>query len=318
MSYFDVYRKKIKRNGSNIREKRERDSKSDINRNFDSMLGYRECTLTEPKDINENLGVGRYFEVVIRSSSEELEKDLLLRPDTFIESGSYVFMKAENVNDKDRTYIVNTINRDSITPVAHSYLCNETIRIKGCPVDFPVYENSTTFGTKGIVDNGGSKFLELDSKTRAYLQYNKFTSRIPLGYRFIFKKKYVFSVTEIDHMVYDHLIVTMKITERHPNDDFENNIAWNEFDIDFSDLLEDNISSDSLIIDGDSSIRVGKTADYFINSDNVSWMVDNEELAQIVSQDSESVTLLGVSKGIVKLMGTTLNGASVSKNIIIV
>lgn len=313
MSYFDLYKKKLNKNGNNIREKREKDSKSALDRNFTIMGGYKECTLTEPQDVNENFGEGRPFEVVIKSGTEELKKDFLFRPNTHVKNGSYI-----SINNEDRTYIVNTVNRDEILPVAHCYLCNDVIRIKGCPVDFPIYENSTTFGTKGIVDNGGSKFLELDSKTRAYLQFNKFTSRIPLGYRFIFKHKYVFSVTEIDHMVYDHLIVTMKITEKHPNDDFENNIAWNAEDIDFSDLLNDKIQDESLFIDGVPSLRVGATTEYFINHDNVQWSFKGDGDIEIVARDGESVMILGVEKGIVTLIATTDSGITIHKNILIV
>lgn len=313
MSYFELYKKRLQKNGSNIREKREQESKATLNRNFTMFNGYKECSLTEPYDVDTNYGKGRPFEVVVRSSTEELKKDLLLRPNTMVENGSYI-----SINNENRTYIVNITNQDGVLPVAHCFLCNDKIKIKGCPIDFPIYENSTTFGTKGIVDNGGSKFLELDSKTRAYLQYNKFTSRIPLGYRFIFKQKYVFSVTEIDHMVYDHLIITMKITEKHPNDDFENNMAWNETEIDFSDLLEENIVEESLFIEGSPSIRVGKTSDYFINCKHVEWSFDGDGAIDFISNDDESVTIMGVSKGIVRLIATSNSGVSVFKNIMII
>lgn len=313
MKYFEIYKKRINKDGNNLREKREKDSRDTLDRNFNLINGYKKCLLLEPEDVNKNLGVKKPFDIVIKSGTEELKKDFMFRPNVKVANGSYI-----SIDGEDRTYIVNITNYDGTLPVAHCYLCNEKIKLKGCPVEFPIYENSTTFGTKGIVDNGGSKFLELDSKTRAYLQYNKFTERIPLGYRFIFKNRYVFSVTEIDHMVYDHLIVTMKITERHPNDDFENNIAWNEHPIDFTDLLHDKVHDETLHINGSSSIRVGKTEDYFINWSLVDWSYSGEGEIEIVSHDEESVTILGIKKGIVTLTATTSLGIKIEKNILIV
>lgn len=313
MKYFEVYKKRLNRDGDNLREKREKDSRDTLDRNFNLINGYKKCLLLEPEDVNINFGIKKPFDVVVKSGTEELKKDFMLRPNSKVQNGSYI-----TIDGEDRTYIVNITNYDGTLPVAHCYLCNEKIRLKGCPVDFPIYENSTTFGTKGIVDNGGSKFLELDSKTRAYLQYNKFTERIPLGYRFIFKNRYVFSVTEIDHMVYEHLIVTMKITEKHPNDDFENNIAWNEQPIDFSDLLQDKAHNETLHIDGSSSVRVGKMEDYFINWSLVDWSYSGDGEIEIVSQDEECVTILGVKKGIVTLSATTSLGIKIEKNIFVI
>ena len=313
MSYLELYRKRLNRDGSNIREKRLKDSRDALDRNFTIMNGYKECTLIESYDVNENYGRGKPFEVVIKSGTEELKKDLIFRPYVSVESGSYI-----SIDDEDRTYIVNTINQDRTLPVAHCFLCNAMLKIKGCPMEFPIYENSTTFGTKGIVDNGGNKFLELDSKTRAYLQYNKFTERIPLGYRFIFKNRYVFSVTEIDHMVYGHFIMTMKITEKHPDDDFENGIAWNENDIDFTDLLGDKVQEEAILIEGSPSVKVGTTTDYFANYENGKWSYEGEGEIGILGQCDDYVTILGVSKGVVTLFVETNDGVSAYKNILIV
>lgn len=313
MSYFELYKKRLNKNGNTVREKRLNESIATLNRNFTLMQGYKRGIKVGSEDISENHKLtGEQIDVVVRSGTEELKKDLLLRPETKIDNGTYLIL-----NDQ-RKYIVNTVNNDGILPVAHCYLCNSEIRMKGCPVDFPIYENSTTFGTKGIVDNGGSKFLELDSKTRAYLQFNEYTSRIPLGYRFIFKNKYVFSVTEIDHMVYDHLIMTMKITERHPNDDFENNIAWNEKEIDFSDLtpVESQKETDSVFIDGSSSIRIGGMSEYFTNGKGAEWEVTGDGDFEIIDKDNESIVLLGVGEGIIQLKAKGSWGETV-KNIII-
>lgn len=313
MSYFELYKKRLNKNGNTVREKRLNESIATLNRNFTLMQGYKRGIKVGSEDISENHKLtGEQIDVVVRSGTEELKKDLLLRPETKIDNGTYLIL-----NDQ-RKYIVNTVNNDGVLPVAHCYLCNEEIRMKGCPVVFPIYENSTTFGTKGIVDNGGSKFLELDSKTRAYLQFNEYTSRIPLGYRFIFKSKYVFAVTEIDHMVYDHLIMTMKITERHPNDDFENNIAWNEKEIDFSDLIPiaSQKETDSVFIDGSSSIRIGTMSEYFTNGKGAEWEVTGDGDFEIIDKDSESIMLLGVGEGIIQLKAKGSWGETV-KNIII-
>lgn len=313
MSYFSVYKNRIKRKGSNIRESRERDSKNLINRNFESIDGYKEATLLVPNDYNNNSDVGSPFDLVIHSTQDELKKYFMLRPDTKIPNGSYV-----SINNENRTYIVNTVDMDNIAPSATVYLCNEKLKMKGCPFIFPIYENSTTFGTKGIVDNGGSKFLELDSKTRAYVQYNKFTDKIPLGYRFIFKNKYVYSVTEVDHMVYDHLIMTLRITERHPDDDFENEIAWNETDIDFSDLLDDKQIQETYILDGKFTLSVGESEEYFSNNTVAQWDINKiSGDANIISEDNVSIHIRGTTKGVIELVATLDNGGRATKNILI-
>ena len=41
MSYLKLYRKKLNRDGNNIREKRLNDSKNALDRNFVAMNGYR-------------------------------------------------------------------------------------------------------------------------------------------------------------------------------------------------------------------------------------------------------------------------------------
>ena len=71
MSYLKLYRKKLNRDGNNIREKRLNDSKNALDRNFVAMNGYRECTLLEHMNFTTETRESVPFEIVVKSETDE-------------------------------------------------------------------------------------------------------------------------------------------------------------------------------------------------------------------------------------------------------
>lgn len=306
MSYLKLYRKKLNRDGNNIREKRLNDSKNTLSRNFATMNGYRECTLLEHMNFTTETREGVPFEIVTKSETDELKKTFLLRPNTTVSNGSYISFEG-------RTYIIKETNIDPILPTSSAYLCNREIKLHKDDDPIPCYTNSTTYGSKGILDQ--EKFYELDSKTKIFIQRNEVTEDMYIGQRVMFGSRYVYKITEMDDLVYPQMFICVaQRDENVPMDDFENNVAWNSYEKPTPPNTEDD---DTIVeITGVSKIKLGETFTYESNLD-VEWSVDDPTIATITHFTNNTVEVIGIKRGWVTLTATTVDEAVSELNIMI-
>lgn len=306
MSYLKLYRKKLNRDGNNIREKRLNDSKNTLSRNFATMNGYRECTLLEHMNFTTETRESVPFEIVVKSETDELKKTFLLRPNTTVSNGSYISFEG-------RTYIIKETNIDPILPASSAYLCNREIKLHKDDDPIPCYTNSTTYGSKGILDQ--EKFYELDSKTKIFIQRNEVTEDMYIGQRVMFGSRYVYKITEMDDLVYPQMFICVaQRDENVPMDDFENNVAWNSYEKPTPPNTEDD---DTIVeITGVSKIKLGETFTYESNLD-VEWSVDDPTIATITHFTNNTVEVIGIKRGWVTLTATTVDEAVSELNIMI-
>lgn len=306
MSYLKLYRKKLNRDGNNIREKRLNDSKNALDRNFVAMNGYRECTLLEHMNFTTETRESVPFEIVVKSETDELKKTFLLRPNTTVSNGSYISFEG-------RTYIIKETNIDPILPTSSAYLCNREIKLHKDDDPIPCYTNSTTYGSKGILDQ--EKFYELDSKTKIFIQRNEVTENMYIGQRVMFGSKYVYKITEMDDLVYPQMFICVaQRDENVPMDDFENNVAWNSYEKPTPPNTEDD---DTIVeITGVNKIKLGETFTYESNLD-VEWSVDDPTIATITHFTNNTVELMGIKRGWVTLKATTVDEVVSELNIMI-
>ena len=154
MSYLEIYKKRMGGTKTQAHDKRHETAKHIANRNFTLTEGYF------PAILNERGSEAVEIDIAVRSGTSELQKYIFFRPDTRVKIGSYVTYNG-------KTYIVREVNIDVNTPKGDCYYCNQAISFKGLDKAIPCYSNSTTYGSKGILDQ--NKFYELDSKTKVYI-----------------------------------------------------------------------------------------------------------------------------------------------------
>lgn len=290
MSYLEIYKKRMSGTKTQAHDKRHETAKHIANRNFTLTEGYFPATLKE----RESEAVE--IDVAVRSGTSELQKYIFFRPDTRVKTGSYI-----SYNDK--TYIVREVNIDVNTPKGDCYYCNQAISFKGLDEDIPCYSNSTTYGSKGILDQ--NKFYELDSKTKVYIQRNKHTETLRIGQRIMFANEYVYKITEIDDLVFKGMYtIVCQRDEILPMDDFENNIAYNEFQTEVD--KPETPSPDNVDITGETKIKIGNEYTYTLTQavEGCQWLIDDESIATIVSASDDSVTIAGAVTGWITLSAT--------------
>ena len=290
MSYLEIYKKRMGGTKTQAHDKRHETAKHIANRNFTLAEGYFPAILKEQE--REEVAI----DIAVRSGTSELQKYIFFRPDTKVKIGSYI-----TYNEK--TYIVREVNIDVNTPKGDCYYCNQAINFKGLDKAVPCYSNSTTYGSKGILDQ--NKFYELDSKTKVYIQRNKYTETLKIGQRIMFANEYVYKITEIDDLVFKGMYtIVCQRDEILPMDDFENNIAYNEFQD--TEEKPETPSPENVDITGETKIKIGNEYTYTLTQtvEDCQWLIDDESIATIVSASDDNVTILGAETGWITLSVT--------------
>lgn len=283
MSYLDIYKKRMGQDKSQILDFRTEANKRRINDNFTITQGHKKAYLTS-RIGGETVDI----DIVVTSSTTELEKTIFFKPEEIVTVGSYI-----TYNDK--TYIMREIDYDQLSPKSKCYLCNQKIKFKDWNIEVPCYTNSTTYGSKGIVDQ--DKFYELDSKTRIYIQRNEYTDTLKVGQRIMFANMYVYKITEIDDMVFPGMYIAVAAKdETLPMDDFVNNIAYNKNITDDN----ENIPPMEAKIIGEEKIKINKEYLYTIDLLGGTWEVDEQDLVNM-EQEENSVKIVGLKTGWVSL-----------------
>ena len=303
MSYLDRYRKRVSQHGTTEYEQSVREEIHWLEQGFENIIGYVKGTLNKEKP----------FDLVVQSTTDHLTKTALIRPSDVptIKTGDYLSFT-------DETWIVRSINKNRLSPVAELFLCNQTLNFPHCREGIPCYVNSTSFGTKGVVNT--DKFQELDSKTRIYIQRNEVTNTLFLGCRLMLSHRHIFEITEMDDMVFPGMyIIACKMGHSCEMDDFENNIAYNE------ELNQGNsqppveVEKPTLQINGEMMVKRKSTHLYTLTYPvSGHWTLDQPSLADLtVVNDSQVELCFKTTPEWLTLTFTDLNQVSVSINILI-
>lgn len=303
MSYLEIYKKRMGGTKTQAHDKRHETAKHIANRNFTLTEGYF------PAILSERGSEAVEIDIAVRSGTSELQKYIFFRPDTRVKNGSYVTYNG-------KTYIVREVNIDVNTPKGDCYYCNQAISFKGLDEDIPCYSNSTTYGSKGILDQ--NKFYELDSKTKVYIQRNKYTETLKIGQRIMFANEYVYKITEIDDLVFKGMYtIVCQRDEILPMDDFENNIAYNEFQN--TEEKPETPSPENVDITGETKIKIGNEYTYTLTQavEGCQWLIDDESIATIVSASDDSVTITGAVTGWITLSVTQGDTALAEMDILV-
>lgn len=301
MIYLNKYKEKLlKDDNLVIKQLRDEESNDYINQNFTLTHGYYCASLLADIDSNPY-----DIDVIVNSKTDGLQKDFVFRPKTQVRAGSYI--RYTNQSDISKTYILREIETDDNTPTALGFLCNREIKFKSTGETLPVHTNSTTYGSKGIQDQ--DKFYELDSKTKIYVQKNRLSDTLKIGYRIMFANKYVYKITEFDDLVFSGMYtIVAQRDELTSMDDLENNIAWNQ---EYEYIEDEYVHT----INGNDKLIVGMTNVYSVEVD-CEWSIDDQSLVKIIEQSSTEIQLKGVKRGWITLTAKSENG-ELTKDILV-
>lgn len=204
-------------------------------------------------------------------------------------NGDYVkYMEEDylNTNDVDYHYVYKS---------AKVTKCNQKIKWPGLPDEwvegFPCIMSNDSYGSKQSRTN--DLISEIDTKMKIIVQKNEWTKQIRRDMRFMFANSEfdIFRVTDITWSVKSGLItlIAAKDTLRL-EDDLDNNLAFNEPRI--HKVPEE---TKEYTIDGEESVRVGKSYEYTINpklENGVTVSVDDTDIAEITATTDTTCTVL--------------------------
>lgn len=318
--YFDVYKKRMASKSSTSREVRETTVRSTLDRNFVLMDGYMVGTYIPRSKVDDDSYQKETTEIelTMRTSTNSYERYLTFRPETEIAIGSYIKIGNETLVVRERQTV------DPL-PVYRAFACNQVLRLKDCPFEFPCFSYNSTYSSKGIIDI--DRAYGLDSRNKIYVQKNKFSNRLlehHRGYRIRLGDEdgyYSFYITEMDDLSYKGMyIISLKIDEIHPSDEGE--YCYNEDPINFSDLISfdsqgkpvDQVEQPILV--GESYLYIGEEYEFACSKTVSSWKYDDTYI-EAISIEGQTFKCKPLKAGITTISITDKDGIELIKNIII-
>lgn len=318
MSIIGNYGKRHKNHNRKIKEQRRK--AADLNNELAWELadGHQDAHVLTRMEIDNNTDEWYDMDILVRHALTGQEKKIITKPYVTLPIGSYV-----RYNDITCIIRENLLDPQDVMPSYKAFICTTELHLKGCPFSFPVYAFNSSYSSKGLIDL--DKVMGLDSRNKLYVQKNKYTVRLyehHRNYRIIIgdeETQYYYFITEMDDISYPNMfVISLKIDEKHPNDD--GFYAYNENPIDFSDLYsieekEENISLP--IIYCDSYYEVNEVFEAECNNFINSVEFDNNCLELIEIVNGTIAKIKTVEKGLVEMTITDSYGSKVTKNIII-
>ena len=318
MSIIGNYGKRHKNHNRKIKEQRRK--AADLNNELAWELadGHQDSQVLTRIEIDNNTDVWYDMDILVRHALTGQEKKIITKPYVTLPIGSYV-----RYNDITCIIRENLLDPQDVMPSYKAFICTTELHLKGCPFSFPVYAFNSSYSSKGLIDL--DKVMGLDSRNKLYVQKNKYTVRLyehHRNYRVVVgdeETQYYYFITEMDDISYPGMfVISLKIDEKHPND--EGFYAFNENSIDFSDLYsienkEENISLP--IIYCDSYYEVEEIFEVECNNFINSVEFDNNCLELIEIVNGTIAKIKAVEKGLVEMTITDSYGSKVTKNIIV-
>ena len=318
MPTIEKYKRRLRTSNRAVKEKRRK--AADLNNELAWELadGHQDGYILTRMEIDNNTDEWYEMDVLVRHALTGQEKKIITKPYVTLPIGSYV-----RYNDVTCIIRENLLDPQDVMPSYRAYVCTTELRLKGCPFTFPVYAFNSSYSSKGLIDL--DKVMGIDSRNKLYIQKNKYTVRLyehHRNYRIIIgdeETQYYYFITEMDDISYPNMfVISLKIDEKHPNDD--GFYAYNENPIDFSDLYsieekEENISLP--IIYCDSYYEVNEVFEVECNNFINSIEFDNNCLELIEIVNGTIAKIKAVEKGLVEMTITDSYGSKATKNIII-
>lgn len=252
------------------------------------------------------------------------EKKIITRPMEELPIGTYIKYQPHIHSDREVVMIIREcLLDDDLMPSYKAYVCQDVLRLEGCPVEFPVYGFNSTYSSKGLIDV--DKAYSLDSRNKIYVQRNEYTIQLfrhHRNYRIVLgseETKYTYFITEMDDISYPGMfVISLKIDERHPNDN--ELYAYNETKIQFTVLNNNNINKENkpLEIECDDYYYVGDQMTIIGNNELTNIDVSDFGLvSEVKKQDNNTYVLECKKPGLLTITIEDKYKNKIEKNIII-
>lgn len=259
MSYFEIYKKKLSKQGSSVSKSLLRNSENFVIKNFADDPSYRSATLINNSYEEEDIDIR-----IKNDDSDFNEKYFILLPRQEIKCGNYICYD-------DRDFIISEIERNSLSPVAKGQWCNQKLTWKGLGFNIPCFITNDAYGSKILTDN--SYLSSTDTKAKILVQDNEFTRHIKRDWRFIFNNSEfdIYRVIDVTRSMNTGIITLIVKKDKVMNEDnLIDNIAFNE-----------ELASNKFVIKGNSQIKVKTSSSYFTDAPVDIWEVDDTSIATI-------------------------------------
>ena len=317
MPSIEQYKRRLQMSSRGVKEKRRK--AADLNNKLAWELadGHQDALVLTRNEVDENKDQWYEMDILVRHALTGQEKKIITKPYTELPIGSYV-----RYNDITCIIRENLLDPQDVMPSYKAYICTTELRLKGCPFTFPVYSFNSSYSSKGLIDL--DKVMGIDSRNKLYIQKNKYTVRLyehHRNYRIIIgdeETKYYYFITEMDDISYPGMfVISLKIDEKHPNDD--GFFAYNENEINFSDLQPINNKDEDIsspIIYCESYYEVGDIFEIECNNQIQNIEFDNNCL-KLLETNSTVAKIEARETGLVEVTVTDVYGSKVTKNIMV-
>ena len=317
MPTLEQYKKRLRNKNEAIKQQRRK--AADLNNELAWELadGHQDATILTRNEVDDNVEEWYDMDILVRHALTGQEKKIITKPNVSLPIGSYV-----RYNDITCIIRENLLDPQDVMPSYRAYVCTTELRLKGCPFSFPVYAFNSSYSSKGLIDL--DKVMGIDSRNKLYIQKNKYTVRLyeyHRNYRIIIgdeETKYYYFITEMDDISYPNMfVISLKIDEKHPNDD--GFYAFNENPIDFSDLYaidgkEENISLPTIHCGSYYEIN----EEFVVECNNSIQVIEFDNgCLQLIEQQDKKCIVLAKETGLTQIIVTDIHGSKVVKNIMI-
>lgn len=294
MGFLGLARKKASLHGNSPNDTRTNFTVNRINMDFKQDPSYRRAILTN-HDLEE-----KTVDIRVVNTDKSSIKKHYVRPNMGLKNGEYITYYIDKKETIKATYMVTDFEFNLTSPSGKSKYCNNYLKIDG--VIIPCVDSNDAYGKKLNQSTDFIKFT--DSKCEVQVQDNKYTIKINPDHRFVMGKKDtdVYKVVDVDTSITEGILTfTMQKDTASPFDDIKNRIA-------FQGKVEDEIPTEYKII-GNDKIKFNQTETYTIEpSIDCEWSLDDEEVAEIVSNTSNSCVVKGILKDEMVILSAIVGG----------
>lgn len=284
--------------------------------------GYKLAQIQTREHYDKNVELWDEFEILVKHALSATEKKIVTRPYVDLKIGSYL-------KYDDTTIVVQsrTLGKEEVMPTYKALVCNQILRLRGCPYEFPISSSNTSHSAKGIVD--GDMVQLIDTRNKFYIQRNKYTLRLfqnHKNYRIVLgddEVQYYYIITNMDDTSTPGLFtVTLNEDEKTHLD---GKYAYNEKEIDFSDLFDTVDEETGEITEGKPNLSINcnpyqyinKTFSVISNTPISSYEVTTGLQVVSLTSDKLELTLMPVSTGVQKILIYDEYNQNATKNVIV-
>lgn len=319
MNYIELYKNRLSRRGGNYHEALTNSNKDYYNRHFLEDPSARSGSLILQPNIE-------YIDQDFRLKNIDnscTDKRIIFRPDTEVYPGDYV-----KISDREY-YLIEEVQKNQLCPVGIGTLCTKILRWEGLPNDIllPCTAKTNSYGSKGLL-NTVDQQSDYDSRGIIKVQKNKYTESIQNGMRFVFgnsiREIYEVSIVQSIFSTNDFddgkgfLELVCRYTRANKEDNIDNNKAYNKYG---DDIIKNNpdLYDVELITDGYISTKENKVIKLSKELDNVTFEIDDINVATIVEATNKSCTIKGVRpNNVVNLVVRSNGEIIIAKKLLVV